>query len=100
MVRREELVFNLGVIAHFRVSGATRAYREPDRGLHKTAFQGASEYSFKFAKIGDLGANFAEMGRRQGLNLGARGPARFGENEKFLDLADGKADLARPADKG
>src|ERR1700730_3932490 len=39
------------------------------------------------------------MDRRQGLNLGARGPARFGENKQFLDLADGKADLACAANK-
>jgi hypothetical protein len=37
--------------------------------------------------------------RRQGLNLGATCPALFGENEQFLDLADGKADLARAADE-
>jgi len=78
--------FNLGVIAHFRYPGRRQhtEHRANGRGLYKTAFQGASEYSFKFAKIGDLGANFAEMGRRQGLNLGARGPARFGKTRSSL----------------
>jgi hypothetical protein len=60
-------------------------HRTGGRGLHRTAFQGTGENSFQPAEIYDLGADLAQMDRRQRLNLGARCPARFGENEQFLD---------------
>jgi hypothetical protein len=74
-------------------------HRTGGRRFHKTAPQGAGENSLQHAKIGDLRADLGEMNGGQGLNLGARCPAWLGENEQLLDLADGKVDFPRAADK-
>jgi hypothetical protein len=74
-------------------------HRTDGRGPGKTALQGAGENSLQPAEIYDLGADLVQMDSCQRLNLGARCPARFGESEQFLDLADGKADLACAPDK-
>jgi hypothetical protein len=74
-------------------------HRTDGRGPGITALQGAGENSLQPAEIYDLGADLVQMDSCQRLNLGARCSARFGENEQFPDLADGKADLARATDK-
>ena len=59
-------------------------------GLHKTLLYGACDKCLQLAKISDLCANFAEMGCRQGLNLGARCPAGFAQAEQVTNFAKAK----------
>ncbi len=94
------MIGNIGGTFRMAAAGEHIEHRTGGRGSGKTALQGAGENGFQPEEICDLGADLAQMDRRQDLHLGARCPARFGKNEQFLDLADGKADLARAADKG